>query len=334
MQIIIDTSGTSISVRNKCFLIKNETNQKMISPSRISSFAIMTNCNINSSAIKLAVQNQVGIMFFNRYGNIQARMYSPYFTNLSGLRKKQLVFSMIPDAASWVVDLLIQKNIEQISTLQQLKQRKPVTFKHIDLTIDQMNKQSSKLNDLRNERIGTVRNNIMGIEGSISKLYFSTISPNLPEKFRFERRSRRPAMDYFNAGLNYLYGMTYSVVESGIFAKGLDPSIGILHVDQYGRPTLAYDLIEPFRPLMDRLLIDMVFDEVIDESHFIKKDEGYWVSKTGKRIIISTFQKYLQKRLKYRNKVKRLKDHIYETSNHLGKIVETKINLEDVSDLL
>ena len=61
---------------------------------------------------------------------------------------------------------------------------------------------------------------------------------------KFEKRSRRPALDHFNSALNYLYGMTYGVVEGGIFAKGLDPFIGLLHTDQYNEPTLAFDLIE------------------------------------------------------------------------------------------
>ena len=45
--------------------------------------------------------------------------------------------------------------------------------------------------------------------------------------------------------------MLYAVVEGGLFASGLDPHLGILHADEYNKPTLAFDMIEPFRP-MDR----------------------------------------------------------------------------------
>jgi CRISPR-associated protein Cas1 len=165
----------------------------------------------------------------------------------------------------------------------------------------------------------------MGFEGSISRHYFRAINKVLPVGFKFEKRSRRPAMDYFNASLNYLYGMTYSVVESGVFAKGLDPFIGVLHTDLYSRPTLVYDLIEPIRPLIDRILLELVINNQLTAEHFVEKEQGYWVSKQGKRIIIPSFNDYLQKRVLKDGSVKRLKDHIYAESNLLGNLINETI---------
>lgn len=170
------------------------------------------------------------------------------------------------------------------------------------------------------------------LEGNISKVYLDGLSPCLPEPFQFETRSRRPATDFFNAGLNYLYGMTYGVVEGGIFAKGLDPAIGILHADQHQEPTLAFDLIEPFRPVVDRILVNLILDQSLLPEHFRKKEQGYWVNKAGKRVIISTFNDFLEKRVKYDGRVRRLKDHIYQESNDLGNYLEENIQIEHVSD--
>ncbi len=68
--------------------------------------------------------------------------------------------------------------------------------------------------------------------------------------------------------------MLYTVVEAAIFSVGLDPYLGIWHADQYNKPTLSYDLIEPFRPWMDALLIEQCLDDELTEAMFETKDGG------------------------------------------------------------
>ena len=82
----------------------------------------------------------------------------------------------------------------------------------------------------------------MGWEGTQSKRYWAAVASALPPAWQFGRRSRRPARNGFNAALNYLYGMLYTIVEQALFGAGLDPHLGILHSDQYDSPTLAFDL--------------------------------------------------------------------------------------------
>ena len=293
MQIIIDTADTGITVKNKCFYFQNKTTSRQISPKRISSIAITSNCTLNAAVVKLAANHQVPILFFNNFGAIQARIYSPYFVNLAGLRKKQLLFSLSPLATDWIIELLKKKTARQIINLQQLSRRKLKHKKASLVAIHKIETIISQTDQIINKPIGEVRNTLMGYEGSISRQYFQTLNLFLPPEFKFKTRSRRPALDYFNASLNYLYGMTYSVVESGVFAKGLDPAIGCLHVDNFKKPTLVFDLIEPIRPLIDRMLIDLILEGKVVTENFIKKGQGYWVSKKGKRMIITSFNDFL-----------------------------------------
>lgn len=327
MQVIIDTADTSISVKNKCFFIQNQSTSKQINPKRISSIAITVNCTLNAAAIKLAAHHQVPILFFNNFGTIQARMWSPYFINIADLRKKQLLFSISEFATEWIISILKKKTDEQITNLKHLARRKPRFGKEVDQTNKKIYEIISKADGIKHKKINEVRQSLMGYEGSISRYYFKAINLFLPPDFRFDKRSRRPAMDYFNAGLNYLYGMTYGVVESGVFAKGLDPFIGCLHTDFYRKPTLVFDLIEPMRPIIDRILIDLILEGSLLPEHFVKKEQGFWIAKQGKRIIISNFNDYLQKRISLNGSVRRIKDHIYEESNQLGNLINKTIQL-------
>ncbi len=321
MQLIIDTADTHISVKNKTFYIEKESIQKQISPKRITSIAITVNCTINTAAIKLAVNNQIPIYFFNHFGTLQARMGSPYFTNLAIIRKKQLLFYNSEQATNWILKIMQEKVSFQIETLQRLSNKKPKFKEETLLKIKKMQQTLKTTNTYKNTPIDDCRNNLLGLEGMMSKTYFKAINNFLPAEIQFTKRSRRPALDYFNAALNYLYGMTYSIVESGVFAKGLDPFVGFMHTDNYLKTSLVFDLIEPIRPLIDRMLIDICMANQLHKSHFIPKDQGYWLSKEGKRLLIPTFNDYLYKRIKVANKVQRLKDIIYSYSNELGNLI-------------
>ena len=327
MQIIIDTADTSITVKNKCFFIENRTVSRQVSPKRISSIAITSNCTLNSSAIKLAANHQVPILFFNNFGTIQARLWSPYFVNIADLRKKQLIFSMSDLATSWVIGILEKKTEEQIINLGQLVRQRPALKEKVEIIVEKIKAIALKLKNYKNQKLSDVRNQLMGLEGNISHQYFQTLNLFLPKPFHFEKRSRRPALDYFNAGLNYLYGMTYSIVESAVFAKGLDPFIGCLHADSFKKPTLVFDLIEPMRPVVDRMLLNIIITEQLKPEYFTKKAQGYWINKEGKRIIISSFNEFLHQRVSLNNSVKRIKDHIFEESNALGNLIGESIHI-------
>jgi CRISP-associated protein Cas1 len=326
MQLIIDTANTTLSVKNKGFFICNPSTQRIISPARVRSIAITTNCSLNVAAIKLAATNQVPIYIFDALGQIQARLWSPYFTNTAELRKLQLKFYDTAAATTWVIELLKRKTTLQIQNLHRIARGKDSMLQMFDADTKLMIENVRKLESLYLLQIDECRSSILGIEGNISKLYFKNLSALLPDPFIFNKRSRQPALDYFNAGLNYLYGMTYSVVENGVFAKGLDPFAGYLHTDNYLKTSLVFDLIEPVRPLIDRLLAEMCLDGLLSSAHFEQKAPGYWLGKSGKRVIIPAFNDYMNKRIKVNDRVMRVKDHIFNESFHLGRIISQHFN--------
>ncbi len=326
-QLIIHTANTSLSTKDKCFYINNKKVYRKISPKRVSSIAITTNCTLNAAFIKLAATNQIPIYFFNNFGTMQARMTSPYMINLARLRKKQLKFYEHPMATEWIISLLSLKTSLQVKLLKQLIRKKVRFATEVNKKIESIEKIEQSFNSYKDVEIYKIRNNLLGLEGSISRLYFQSIALFMPEEFCFTKRSRQPALDYFNAGLNYLYGMTYSIVEDGIYAKGLDPFTGYMHTDSFGNPTLVYDLIEPVRPIIDRMLVDLILENTLNPTHFIKKQQGYWIQKTGKAIIIPTFNQYLYKQFQIGSNYFRLKSFIYKISNELGKLIDETIEL-------
>ena len=95
---------------------------------------------------------------------------------------------------------------------------------------------------------------LRGIEGAATRRYFRALAGIVPPAFAFAGRSRRPPRDPCNALLSFGYVLVGNELQALLDGIGFDPYIGFYHQLDYGRPSLALDLLEEFRaPLVDRL---------------------------------------------------------------------------------
>jgi len=110
---------------------------------------------------------------------------------------------------------------------------------------------------------------LMGIEGSGAKIYFTGFSKMIRGKFGFDGRKRRPAPDPVNALLSFGYTLLFNEIASFLDGVGFDPYIGFFHSLDYGRPSLAADLIEEFRvPIIDRFTLKLINNNIFTLEDF------------------------------------------------------------------
>lgn len=104
------------------------------------------------------------------------------------------------------------------------------------------------------------REELLGIEGSAARVYFGTFGKLIRNPlFSFSHRAKRPPRDPINACLSFGYVMLTTLVEGEVSAAGLDPMLGALHQPEYGRPSLALDIVEEFRaPIVDAITLRLV----------------------------------------------------------------------------
>lgn len=136
---------------------------------------------------------------------------------------------------------------------------------------------------------------VRGYEGESTRLYFEHIAlmtPDVPKPLRFVKRSRRPPKDAANALLSFLYGVLTNDCASALAAVGLDPSIGFLHADRPGRPSLALDLVEEFRaPLADRLAITLINRKQVTPDAFSTRTGGaVEMTEAARRTVVAAYQ--------------------------------------------
>ena len=113
-------------------------------------------------------------------------------------------------------------------------------------------------------RNATSVESLMGFEGEAAAAYFSAFGQMLGGGFRFTERSRRPPRDPANSLLSFGYTLLTSEMTGAVVAAGLDPAIGMLHSLDEGRPSLALDLMEPFRSaVVDRLVLHIANNRML-----------------------------------------------------------------------
>lgn len=319
MQLVLDTSGLHLSKHNNTFLLQSEKGKRSISPAKLSSIAITANVTLTSSAIALAIANEIPILVFDRIGKAKARLWSPYFQSIATLRRMQIRFADTPEATAWMLDLFSLKTMGQLENLKYIKSKKGALNLALGKAATAIKRNQHGFDPFRDKLLDECRQQIMGVEGNIARLYWQAVGNSIPPKYRFQTRSRRPAKDHFNATINYLYGMLYSVVEGALFAAGLDPHLGFLHADEYNKPTLSFDLIEPFRPWLDRLLIEQCFEKKIQDTYFTKNQYGLFFNKTGKAFIIPLFNDFLRTKRSYLHQESTVKNHIYFMAGRLAQ---------------
>lgn len=138
---------------------------------------------------------------------------------------------------------------------------------------------------------------LLGIEGAAASIYFGEFPKMLkcdPE-IRFLKRSRRPPKDEVNAMLSYAYGMLVKDCTVALNAVGFDPSLGFYHKPRPGRPGLALDLMEIFRPLIaDSAVLFAANSGMVRSSDFICGAGSVGMKKRARRAVIRSYERRME----------------------------------------
>jgi CRISPR-associated protein Cas1 len=136
---------------------------------------------------------------------------------------------------------------------------------------------------------------LRGAEGEAGQVYFSVFDHLVRgEKplFAFSGRTRRPPLDAINAVLSFVYALLTSDCRAALESVGLDPAVGYLHADRPGRPSLALDLMEEFRPFFaDRLVLSLVNRRQLAAKDFRTLDNGATLlTDEGRKTVLVAYQ--------------------------------------------
>ncbi len=174
-------------------------------------------------------------------------------------RSGEIISSLLPESEGRLERRRAQhaasKNVDSVEHLAfKIVKAKALAQQRLLTAVWRNRRLSSNLPIITLPTEGAAVESLLGMEGAASALYWQTLQPLVPAAWGFKRRTGRNAQDPFNALLNFLYGILRVRCQSSVRLAGLEPELGFLHSDRPGRPSLALDLMEPFRPLIaDRI---------------------------------------------------------------------------------
>ncbi|MCB9346193.1 MAG: CRISPR-associated endonuclease Cas1 [Lewinellaceae bacterium] len=300
MQLYLNTYGTYLHIKDALFEVRvpqegGGHQRHQFAASKVTSIIMTTSAALSTDAVQLALQNNIDIIFADSSGFPLGRVWHSKLGSTTRIRKRQLEASIGPEGVRRTVQWLSDKLGNQIEFIKSLK-------KHRSRMGDFLDEKAARIGNLQQSirlqedasSVDAAAETLRGLEGTAGRLYFEALSRALPEEHRFTGRSFRPALDPFNAFLNYGYGVLYNRVEKALMIAGLDPYVGFLHRDDYNQKSMVFDYIEPYRIHVETVVFRLFSAKKVNQSHTEPLASGLTLAKEGKQLLIEKLNDYLE----------------------------------------
>lgn len=298
MQLILDTYGLVLSCENQMFRIYGkEIETEKVPVREVKSIQVGRGVRLTSDAVFLALENDIRILFMKGSGMPAGHIWHGRFGSIASIRKAQLRFADSPEGIMWMKGVLEKKASRQIAFMYKMAYTFSDTQPEVLGNIRQAEQALGRLQKFSLKKgvfeLDRIKASFRGWEGTCSRYYFQSIARTLPQGYHFRRREGFPARDRFNCALNYAYGILYGQVETALIQAGVDPQIGVFHADQYAKPVMAFDVIEPYRVWVDEVVFLLCHAHIFSEDCFQPHHKGIWLTARGKKPLIHALFEFL-----------------------------------------
>lgn len=255
------------------------------------SVAVFGQVMVSPGAMQLCAECGVAVTFLSATGRLVARVDAPASGNVL-LRREQFRQADSPEACAKIAKQCVAGKLRNARTLLQ----RAVRESDVSDDVACLERASADVaHGIRALESVTDLDVVRGHEGDAARAYFGAFSAMVRcqrETFAMKERTRRPPLDPLNALLSFVYALLLHDCTAALTAAGLDPSVGFLHADRPGRPSLSLDLMEEFRPLVaDRLVLSLINRRQVDGNGFQTRDGGaVEMSDTTRRAVVEAYQ--------------------------------------------
>ncbi len=255
----------------------------------VSQVNIFGGAHISTPAITRLMGEEIPVGFFSSGGWFYG-LCAPLGHSAAELRRRQYARSADPAWCLGFARGLVRSKVRNSRTLLRRNARAAVA------------PALERLRDVAEQAArATSMPELLGVEGLAAREYFAELpamlAPARPDgglAFDFSGRNRRPPLDPVNAMLSLAYSMLTRHFTAACAMVGLDPHLGFYHADRPGRPSLALDLMEPFRPLLaDSAVITAVNNGEVAAADFLRVGQACTLTDDGRRRFIACFERRL-----------------------------------------
>jgi CRISPR-associated protein Cas1 len=292
--LFVTTQGSYLSKEGDTVLVRVEQETKLQIPIHtLGGIVCFGQVSCSPFLMEMCGKNNVNLSFMSENGKFLARVQGPVSGNVL-LRREQYHRADNVEASASIAKAIVLAKIANCRTVLLRAARE----RDADAGAEALKKAADYLGLLLDQlKTAIDLEYIRGKEGEAARVYFNVFDHLIvaqKEEFFFQERSRRPPLDNMNALLSFLYTLLVHDTVSGLEGVGLDPQVGYLHCERPGRPSLALDLMEEFRPyLADRLALSLVNRQQVKGKGFEKTESGAVMmdDATRKEVLVSYQQR-------------------------------------------
>jgi len=288
--LYVTTQGAYLARRRQCVIVRADGQTRLTLPIHtLDGIVCFGRVSCSPALMSLAASEDVAISFLSTNGRFLARVVGPTSGNVL-LRRAQFRAADDEAAAARIARSVVAAKVANARMVLLRHVRDHGGAHNVAPVQAAARRLARDIEQLQNELpLDAAR----GIEGDTARTYFGVFDHLVvaqKDGFFFRGRSRRPPLDNLNALLSFLYSLLAHDVRSALESVGLDPQVGFLHRDRPGRPGLALDLMEEFRPVLaDRLALSLVNRQQVRPEGFVTTESGAveMDEKTRKTVLVA-----------------------------------------------
>lgn len=266
--------------------VKDEL-QQSVRIREVSQVAVMGNVYITTPCLRALMEKQIPVSWHSYGGWFSGHTIGTGHKNVE-LRTEQFRHSFDDDCCLQIARALVRDKILNCRTLLRRNWRDGRAPAELLSAMKRDARLAEKAKSLES---------LLGVEGAAAARYFKHFRAMLKTEasgfeFDFKSRNRRPPLDPVNALLSLAYAVLTRQFTTTLSAVGLDPYRGFYHQPRYGRPALALDVMEPFRPLLaDSTVITVLNNGEVDAADFVHRAGAVALTSKGRKALFGAIER-------------------------------------------
>ena len=299
--LYVKEQGSVVQKRGERIVVtKGNTTLLEIPAVNVENVAIIGNVQITTQALHMMMDSGIDVSYFSFSGRYLGQTGSDSSKNIF-LRFAQYELYNHIDKRLDIAKIIISNKISnQIHMIKNHRWQDEAHDWKDDI------EQMERLRNMLSEK--NTSNEIMGIEGMCSNIYFGSFGYMFHSDFEFHGRNRRPPRDPINVLISLGYTFLTKEVSSALDAESFEMYLGFLHGIRYGRKSLPLDIVEEFRqPVVDRFVVFICNKRMINRFDFNDDGDGIQLNEEGFKKFCYEFERWMTGSggVNYRNQIKR-----------------------------
>lgn len=289
VELHVQEQGAKIGLSGECLTVRGREGSKTVQLAHTSGVSIYGNVQVSTQALRELLYRDIPLCFFTT-GSWYCGRTAGTFSNVD-VRIAQFRSFADTSACLQLVRGIVESKIKNCRTLLMRNASGDVSDALRQLEEAQVNTRKAQTME-----------QLLGVEGAAARVYFSKFSQMLKTQlgFDFDGRNRRPPLDPVNAMLSFAYSLLVKDVSLGVEKANLDPALGFYHRPRFGRPALALDLMEEFRPLIaDSVVVTVVNTGAVSPDDFVRSAGAVALTPLARKAFIQAYERRMCQEIKH-----------------------------------